>query len=118
MEKTNKDNNFSVNMTAKDIFNAKSASLSIKDEIASKPFTVTGCALVKNGGINRDGEPCDIGYIAGEFGVFGFSSNVCIKALPDFADYLSDCLNDGIEVKVHFRTGSSKNGTFYTIAID
>lgn len=93
-------NGFNVNMTKKDIFNAKSGSISIKTAEASEWHTVSGCAVVENGGLDRDKKPCDIGYIATDIGVFGFSSKVCLDHMEELADILSECLNDGEEVKV------------------
>ena len=108
---------FNVNMSKKDIFNAKSGSISIKTAEASEWHTVSGCAVVENGGLDRDKKPCDIGYIATDIGVFGFSSKVCLDHMEELADILSDCLNDGEEVKVRFVKGKSTNGEFYSIQI-
>lgn len=110
-------NGFNVNMTKKDIFNAKSGSISIRTAEASEWHTVSGCAVVENGGIDRDKNPCDIGYVATEIGVFGFSSKVCLDHMEELADILSECLNDGEEVKVRFVKGKSTNGEFYSIQI-
>ena len=108
---------FNVNMSKKDIFNAKSGSISIKTAEASEWHTVSGCAVVENGGLDRDKKPCDIGYIATDIGVFGFSSKVCLDHMEELADILTDCLSDGEEVKVRFVKGKSTNGEFYTIQI-
>lgn len=108
---------FNVNMSKKDIFNAKSGSISIKTAEASDWHTVSGCAVVENGGLDRDKKPCDIGYIATDIGVFGFSSKVCLDHMEELADILSDCLSDGEEVKVRFVKGKSTNGEFYSIQI-
>ena len=110
-------NGFNVNMSKKDIFNAKSGSISIKTAEASEWHTVSGCAVVENGGLDRDKKPCDIGYIATDIGVFGFSSKVCLDHMEELADILTDCLNDGEEVKVRFVKGKSTNGEFYSIQI-
>ena len=108
---------FNVNMSKKDIFNAKSGSISIKTTEAGEWHTVSGCAVVENGGLDRDKKPCDIGYIATDIGVFGFSSKVCLDHMEELADILSDCLSDGEEVKVRFVKGKSTNGEFYSIQI-
>lgn len=110
-------NGFNVNMSKKDIFNAKSGSLSIKTADATEWHTVSGCAVVENGGYDRDQQPCDIGYIATDVGVFGFSSKVCLEHMNELADILSDCFNDGEEVQVRFVRGTSKNGEFYSLQI-
>lgn len=99
-----------VNMTKKDLFNAKSASKSVKPVLGTV-FSVSGCAVVENGGTDKQGKPCDVGYIATNDGVFGFTSNVMLSGMSDFADYLTDCFNNGEEVKIKFFSGTSKNGS-------
>lgn len=110
-------NSFNVNMSKKDIFNAKSGSISIKTAEAEGFHTVSGCAVVENGGLDRDKKPCDIGYIATDVGVFGFSSKVCMEHMEELGEILTECLNSGEEVKVRFVKGKSTNGEFYSIQI-
>ena len=106
-----------VNVTKKDIFNAKSGSKSVK-EVLGTELTVTGCFVQENEGIRKGtNDPCDIGYICTDAGVIGFSSETCLKAMDAFADYLADALNDGEEVKIMFKENEGKNGEFYTIEI-
>lgn len=106
-----------VNVTKKDIFNAKSGSKSVK-EVLGTELTVTGCFVLENEGIRKGtNDPCDIGYICTNAGVIGFSSETCLKAMDAFADYLADALNDGEEVKIMFKENEGKNGEFYTIEI-
>lgn len=109
--------NVNVNMSKKDLINAKSASKSVKDAIG-KELIVSGCAIAEGAGTDKQGNPCDVGYIATNEGVYGFTSNVILKGLEDFADYLTDSLNDGEEVKIRFFTGISKAGSeFYNFEI-
>lgn len=107
----------SVNVTKKDIFNAKSGSKSVK-EVLGTELTVTGCFVLENEGTRKGtNDPCDIGYICTDAGVIGFSSETCLKAMDAFADYLTEALNDGEEVKIMFKENEGKNGEFYTIEI-
>lgn len=108
-----------VNMTKKDIINAKNSSVSIKEAIANNwELIVSGVAVVDNGGTSKSGEPCDIGYIATDKGIFGFTSNVLLNSIGDLADYLADTLNSGEVVKIKFNSRTSKSGSeFYTMTI-
>lgn len=109
--------NVTVNMTKKDIFNARSASKLVKDVIG-EVLTVSGCTVRENEGINKLGEACDVGYICTDRGVFGFTSAVMLKSMRDFAEYLEECLNDGEEVQIRFFTGKSNSGSeFYNFEI-
>lgn len=104
--------NINVNMTKKDLINAKHSSISIDEAIDhGEPITVTGCAVLENNGTDKQGNPCDVGYIATDIGVVGFTSNVCLKGMDDFADYLTDCINDNTPVQIEFFAGQSKNGS-------
>ena len=106
--------NINVNMTKKDLFNAKNCSISINDAIDhGEALNVFGCAVLENSGTDKQGNPCDVGYIATNIGVVGFTSDVCLKAMEDFADYLTDCISDNTPVQVKFFTGQSKNGSEY-----
>lgn len=106
--------NLNVNMTKKDLFNAKNGSISIDDAIDhGEALTVTGCAVLENSGTDKQGNPCDVGYIATNIGVVGFTSNVCLKGMEEFADYLTDCINDNTPVQIEFFAGQSKNGSEY-----
>lgn len=106
-----------VNVSKKDIFNAKSGSKSVK-EVLGTELTVTGCFVQENEGIRKGtNDPCDIGYISTDAGVVGFSSETCLKAMDAFADYLAEAINDGEEVKIMFKENEGKNGEFYTIEI-
>ena len=110
-------NAINVNMTKKQLFNAKSASLSIKTDEAKEFHTVTGCAICPNEGVDRDKNPCDIGYLATDIGVFGFSSVVCLKNLEEFSELLKECLDGGEVLEARFVKGKSANGEFYSIEV-
>lgn len=98
-----------VNMRAKDIINAQSASNSIGMTSPEDIFTVTGICVVENGGTDHQKNPCDIGYIATDKGVFGFISHVMLKSVPLLADYLKDCLADGETCEIRFLKKMTKD---------
>lgn len=105
-----------VNMSKKDIINAKTSSLKITPSDAI--LTVSGVAIVENGGTDIDGNCCDVGYIATDEGVFGFISNVMLRNLDLLGDYLTDCLNDGELCRIQFISGKTKEDTeFYSFRI-
>lgn len=106
-----------INMSKKDLFNARSASRSIKDAIG-KRLIVSGCAVVEGAGTDKQGNSCDVGYIATNEGVFGFTSNVILKSMSDFADYLKETLDDGDVVTIEFFVGKTNSGTdFYNFQV-
>ena len=97
-------------MTAKDLFNAKHASKDVKEAIDSgEVLTVTGCAIVAEGGTDRNGQPCDVGYIATNDGVFGFISSILLSSIPD----LAEILESGEPIDIRFFAGVAKNGSEY-----
>lgn len=98
------------NMTKKDIFNARNASMNIKDYIG-EPLTVTGLAIDED-----DGKP--IGYIVAEgVGVFGVTSNTLIEAITNLIDLLKDDEN-GEPTIATIHANTSKGGKeFYTMTI-
>lgn len=103
-----------INMTKKDLINAKNSSKSVKAAItAGLVLEVLGCCIAENAGTNKSGEPCDVGYIKTTDGIYGFTSSVMINSLDDFADYLTDAQNDGEKVEIRFFTGNTKDGTEY-----
>lgn len=101
------------NMTAKDIFNAKSSSKSIK-EYVDVTLTATGCA-VEDTIDNKTGEVKPVGYIATSEGVFGFTSGVLMNAMPDLSKYME---STGEPVEIQFHESTSNGGkNFYTMEI-
>lgn len=108
---------FAINVTEKDIFNAKSGSKSVKDFLGVV-LTATGCFLAENEGIRKGtNDPCDIGYIVTNEGVIGFSSETCIKALEDFSKYLEKANNKKEKVEIIFSQHDGKNGKYFTFSI-
>lgn len=99
------------NMTKKDLFNAKNASLNIKDYIG-ETLTVTGCATSED-----EGKP--IGYIVADgIGVFGVTSATLIEGINDLCDFLTDVDADEATVDIIVKANESKSGkTFYTMQI-
>lgn len=101
------------NMTAKDLFNAKSSSKNVKDYI-DVTLTATGCATVDKTNFET-GEVTTVGYIATNDGVFGFTSNVLLGTMDDLCDFMSDT-NEPISIV--FRQNTSRSGkNFYTLEI-
>ena len=98
------------NMTKKDIFNARNASMNIKDYIG-EPLTVTGLAIDED-----NGKP--IGYIVADgVGVLGVTSGTLIEAITNLIDLLAD--DDGNEPTIAtIHSNTSKGGKeFYTMTI-
>ena len=96
------------NMTKKDLFNAKNASLNIKDYIG-ETLTVTGCATSED-----EGKP--IGYIVADgIGVFGVTSATLIEGIEDLCSFFDE---DTATVDIIVKANESKGGkTFYTMQI-
>lgn len=107
-----------VNMRTKDIINAQSASYSIAMTSPEDTFIVSGICVVENGGTDRQKNPCDIGYIATDKGVFGFISHVMLKSLPLLADYLKECLDNGETCEIRFLKKMTKDDQeFYSFEV-
>ena len=101
------------NMTAKDIFNAKSSSKSVKD-YTDVTLTATGCAVVDTTN-SETGELKSVGYIATTEGVFGFTSNVLMNAMDDLSEYMESV---GEPVEIEFHESESRSGKkFFTMEI-
>lgn len=99
------------NMTKKDIFNARNASMNIKDYIG-EPLTVTGLAIDED-----DGKP--IGYIVADgVGVFGVTSGTLIEAITNLIDLLANEDEDAEPTIATIHSNTSKGGKeFYTMTI-
>lgn len=101
------------NMTAKDIFNAKSSSKRVKDYVGVN-LTATGCAVVDTTN-TETGEVKSVGYIATTEGVFGFTSNVLMNAMDGLSEYMESV---GEPVEIEFHESESRSGKkFYTMEI-
>lgn len=101
------------NMTAKDIFNAKSSSKSVKDYV-DVTLTATGCAVVDTTN-NETGEVKSVGYIATSEGVFGFTSGVLMNTMPELSGYMESA-GEPVEIQFHENT-SNAGKKFYTMEI-
>lgn len=99
------------NMTKKDLFNAKNASLNIKEYLGEK-LTITGCAIMPE-------DDKEIGYfVAEDIGVFGVSSETLIKSIEDLPDLLADAADSGEPTVIIVNAAESKSGkTYYTMQI-
>lgn len=98
-------------MTKKDIFNARNASMNIKDYIG-EPLTVTGLAIDED-----DGKP--IGYIVADgVGVFGVTSGTLIEAITNLIDLLANEDENAEPTIATIHSNTSKGGKeFYTMTI-
>lgn len=101
------------NMTAKDIFNAKSSSKNIKNYV-DVTLTATGCAVVDTTN-NETGEVKPVGYIATSEGVFGFTSGVLMSTMSELSDYMESA-GESVEIQFHENT-SNASKKFYTLEI-
>lgn len=99
------------NMTKKDIFNARNASMNIKDYIG-EPLTVTGLAI-------DDDEGKPIGYIVADgVGVFGVTSTTLIEAISNLIDLLANEDENAEPTIATIHSNTSKGGKeFYTMTI-
>ena len=105
--------NINFNMTAKDIFNAKSSSKSVKDYV-DVTLTATGCAVVDDTN-EETGEVKSVGYIATSEGVFGFTSGVLMSTMSELSDYMESA-GEPVEIQFHENT-SNAGKKFYTLEI-
>ena len=101
------------NMTAKDIFNAKSSSKSVKDYVGVT-LTATGCAVVDTTNAET-GEIKSVGYIATNEGVFGFTSGVLMNTMGELSEYM-ESVGEPVEIQFHENT-SNAGKKFYTLEI-
>lgn len=110
-------NMISVNMTVKDVFNAKRASTPVEAVIGT-PIKVKGFALAESPDAN--GEVKEVGYVVeeGTNNVFGFVSDICKQGINDLYElYNQDAsILDGLVVT--FKKSLSKSGReFYYMHI-
>lgn len=106
-----------VNMSVKDIFNAKRASTPV-EAVLGTPIAVKGFALAES--VDANGELKEVGYIVEKDtnNVFGFVSDICKQGITDLAAlYEQDAsILDGLTVT--FKKGLSKSGReFYYMHI-
>lgn len=105
-----------VNMSVKDIFNAKRASTPV-EAIIGQEITVKGFALSES--IDENGEAKEVGYVVDNDGnVFGFVSDICRQGIADLAMLYEEDNNIMNDLKVTFKKGLSKSGReFYYMHI-
>ncbi len=106
-----------INMTNKDIFNAKRASTPIEAVIGT-PIKVKGFALAESPDVN--GELKEVGYIVEKDtnNVFGFVSDICKQGIHDLADLCTEDPSILDDLVVTFKKGLSKSGReFYYMHI-
>lgn len=109
--------NIKVNMTVKDVFNAKRASTPI-EAIIDKPIKVKGFALADT--IDQEGEVKEVGYVVEKDTncVFGFVSDICRQGLADLAILSKEDPSIMNDLVVTFKKSLSKNSReFYYMHI-
>lgn len=112
------ENRISVNMTVKDIFNAKRASQTIK-AVIGKPIKVSGFAISETVDAET-GELKEVGYVVEKDTgvVFGFISDICREAIVELNDLVTDDPAILKDLTIVFNKNKSKNGLeFYYIQI-
>lgn len=100
------------NLTKKDLFNARSASLKLSDETAK--INVTGCAIAKDA--DEDGKMRDVGYIFSGTKVYGTVSATAIEGISMLIDMIEDGETD-IRVTV-LKRSSAAGREFISLTIE
>ena len=106
-------------MTAKDIFNTRTSSNSIKD-FENKDIPVFGYCIGED--VDKTtGEVIELGYVkTTDNAIIGFKSGVCIECLKDLDDFVSDTdtnITKGT-IKIRFKKAAAKSGReFYSFMI-
>ena len=88
-------------LTKKDLFNAKNSSKQLEDGLMLKVLAV---ATMQD--IDKDGDTIEVGVLKTEDGIYSTISSTVINSL----DMLSDIIADDGEVDVAVRVGTSKSG--------
>ena len=88
-------------LTKKDLFNAKNSSKQLEDGLMLKVLAV--CTMQD---IDKDGDTIEVGVLKTEDGIYSTISSTVINSL----DMLSDIIADDGEVDVAVRVGTSKSG--------
>lgn len=111
-------NRISVNMSVKDVFNAKRASQTV-EAVIGKPIKVSGFAVSETVDAET-GEVKEVGYIVEKDtgAVFGFVSDICREALDDLNELVTEDPAMLKDLTIVFKKNKSKNGReFYYIQI-
>lgn len=96
-------------ISKKDLFNAKNSSKALEDGLMLKVLAVATMSEV-----DKDGKDIEVGVLKTEDGIYSTISATVINSL----DMLSDIIADDGEVDVAVRVGQSKSGRdFYMIEI-
>ena len=96
-------------LTKKDLFNAKNSSKQLEDGLMLKVLAVSTMQ-----DIDKDGDTIEVGVIKAEDGIYSTISSTVINSL----DMLSDIIADDGEVDVAVRLGTSKSGrNFFMLEI-
>ena len=88
-------------LTKKDLFNAKNSSKQLEDGLMLKVLAVSTMQ-----DIDKDGDTIEVGVLKTEDGIYSTISATVINSL----DMLSDIIADDGEVDVAVRVGTSKSG--------
>lgn len=106
-------------MSAKDIFNTRTASNTIKNFVGVA-IPVYGYAIISDND-KTTGEEIELGYIKSEGGnIIGFKSGVCLDTLRQFDEFIKTAEIDVTkgEIMIEFTTQTAKSGReFYTFKI-
>lgn len=109
--------NIKVNMTVKDVFNAKRASTPVEAVIGT-PIKVKGFALAET--TDQNGEVKEVGYVVEKDtnNVFGFVSDICRQGIADLALLYDEDPSIMDDLVVTFKKSLSKSGReFYYMHI-
>lgn len=100
--------NIKVNMTVKDVFNAKRASTPV-EAIVGKPIKVKGFALAET--TDENGEVKEVGYVVEKDTncVFGFVSEICRQGIADLALLNDEDPSIMDDLVITFKKSLSKN---------
>lgn len=108
-----------VGMTKKDLINARSNSINVKEHL-DKALEITGACVIEKAEVDEMGEiiaVSKVGYLKTNVGIFGFTSATLIECISDVEDMLTD--EPETAIPFHFVARQSKNGrTFYTLNLD
>lgn len=88
-------------LTKKDLFNAKNSSKQLQEGLTLKVLAVSTMQ-----DIDKDGDTIDVGVLKTEDGIYSTISTTVINSL----DMLSDIIADDGEVDVAVRVGTSNSG--------
>lgn len=108
--------NIKVNMTVKDVFNAKRASTPVEAVIGT-PIKVKGFALADT--TDQNGEIKEVGYVVEKDtnNVFGFVSDICRQGIADLALLYDEDPSIMDDLVVTFKSHFLRAAEFYYMHI-